>query len=199
MVHNNTDAPVAAKVTVAGHVREVTLPAKGRTRVGAPLDADTSGTRKMLFALEAGGAVKDKVEIPFRVDEPGIEEHPQASGAFGDKHEMTIAIPEDAIFEEGAALSIKTGSALYPELGQRLSYLLDYPHGCVEQTTSSTIPLIAARTLLPWTGVTKMEDAEIKRRIEAGVTRLGTMQTPSGGLAYWPGGGEPNTYGSAYA
>ncbi len=199
MVHNNTDAPVAAKVTVAGQVREVTIPAKGRQRVGVPMDADKAGTRKMLFALEANGRSLDKVEIPFRVEEPGIEEHPQASGAFGEKHEMTLAIPEDAIFEEGAFLSIKTGSALYPELGQRLTYLLDYPHGCVEQTTSSTIPLIAARTLLPWTGVTKMEDAEIKRRIEAGVNRLASMQTTSGGLAYWPGGGEPNTYGSAYA
>jgi uncharacterized protein YfaS (alpha-2-macroglobulin family) len=96
-------------------------------------------------------------------------------------------------------LSIKTGSALYPELGQRLSYLLDYPHGCVEQTTSSTIPLIAARTILPWTGTSKLSDEELRKRIDSGVARLATMQTSSGGLAYWPGGSEPNVYGSAYA
>lgn len=199
MVHNNTDAPVAARVTVAGETRDVTIPARGRQRVAVPMTADRSGTRKMLFALSVGGVVKDKVEVPLRVDDPGIDQHPMASGVFGARQEVNLAIPGDAVFEEGAALSIKTGSALYPELGQRLSFLLDYPHGCVEQTTSSTLPLLAARTILPWTGTATMEDEELRRRIDVGVARLATMQTSGGGLAYWPGGGEPNVYGSAYA
>ncbi len=199
MVHNNTDAQVFAQVTVAGQQRDVTIAPKSRARVAAPLDTSRAGTRTMRFALAVAGAVKDQVEIPLRVDEPGIDEHPMASGVFGDKQEIHLAIPADAVFEEGAALSIKTGSALYPELGQRLSFLLDYPHGCVEQTTSSTIPLLAARTILPWTGTTSLDDAELKKRIEVGVARLATMQTGSGGLAYWPGGSEPNLYGSAYA
>jgi uncharacterized protein YfaS (alpha-2-macroglobulin family) len=69
----------------------------------------------------------------------------------------------------------------------------------VEQTTSSTIPLLAARTILPWTGTTTLDDAELKKRIDAGIQRLATMQTGTGGLAYWPGGGEPNLFGTAYA
>lgn len=199
MVHNNTDAAVTAKVTVAEQVRDVTLPPHGHQRVSVPMNADKRGTRTMRFALEVGGAVKDKVEIPLRIDEPGIDEHPQLAGVFGEKQEVHLEIPGDAVYDDDAAVSIKTGSALYPELGQRLSYLLDYPHGCVEQTTSSTLPLLAARTLLPWTGATTMEDAELRKRIEVGITRLATMQTPGGGLAYWPGGNEPNTYGTAYA
>ncbi|CAN5917296.1 hypothetical protein BH11MYX4_BH11MYX4_39610 [soil metagenome] len=199
MVHNNTDAPVAAQVTVAGERRDVTVPPRSRARVAAPVSTTRAGTRTMRFALAVAGVLKDEVAVPLRVDQPGIDEHPVASGVFGDKQEIHLAIPGDAIFEEGDVLSIKTGSALYPELGQRLSYLLDYPHGCVEQTTSSTIPLLAARTILPWTGTTSLDDAELKRRIEAGVARLATMQTAGGGLAYWPGGSEPNVYGSAYA
>ena len=199
MVHNNTDAPVTAVVTVAGENRDVNLAPRSRQRVAVPMSTDRSGTRRMLFALAVGGVVKDKVEMPLRVDDPGTDEHPMVSGVFGDRQEVHLAIPADALFEEGAALSIKTGSALYPELGQRLSYLLDYPHGCVEQTTSSTIPLLAARTILPWTGTTTMDDDELRKRIDAGVTRLATMQTNGGGLTYWPGGSEPNLYGSAYA
>ena len=125
MVHNNTGAPVAAQVTVAGERRDVTVGAKSRARVAVPMDASSAGTRTMRFSLEVGGVLKDKVEIPLRVDEPGIDEHPMASGVFGDKQEIKLAIPADAVFDKGAALSIKTGSALYPELGQRLSYLLD--------------------------------------------------------------------------
>ena len=199
MVHNTTDAPVPVKVTIAGQARDVTVPAKDRVRVGVPINADKVGTHAVLLSLEAFGSVRDKVEVPLRVEEPGIEEHPQLSGVFGEKQEVALTIPEDATFEDDAFLTIKTGSALYPELGQRLSYLLDYPHGCVEQTTSSTLPLIAAKTLIPWTGTSPLPDAELRKRIEAGITRLASMQTGGGGLAYWPGGSEPNTYGSAYA
>lgn len=199
MVHNTTDAPLAAKVTVAGQVRDVTVPAKGRTRVGVPVTADKVGTRAMRFSVSALGKVRDEVEIPLRVEAPGVVERPAISGVVQGTQEVALAVPADAIFDEDAALSIKTGSALYPELGQRLAYLLDYPHGCVEQTTSSTIPLVAARTLLPWTGTAPMPDEEIDRRIRVGVERLATMTTPGGGLAYWPGGHEPNTWGTAYA
>ena len=199
MVHNNTDAPVAAQVTVAGEKRDVTIAARNHTRVAVPLSTDKAGTRKMTFALAVGGAIKDQVEIPLRVDEPGIDEHPMASGVFGARQEIHLEIPGDALFEDEAALSIKTGSALYPELGQRLSYLMEYPHGCVEQTTSSTIPLLAARTIVPWTGTTMPTDEELRKRIDAGVARLASMQTSTGGLAYWPGGSEPNIFGSAYA
>ncbi len=199
MVHNNTDAKVTARVTIAGEKRDVTLEPRSRQRVAIPMSTSTAGVRKLLFSLDVAGASQDKVELELRVDEPGIDEHPMISGVFGDRQEVRLAIPADALFEPGAVLSIKTGSALYPELGQRLSYLLDYPHGCVEQTTSGTLPLLAARTILPWTGTATMDDNELRKRIDAGITRLASMQTPSGGLAYWPGGDTADTEGTAYA
>ena len=199
MVHNNNEVPVDAIVSIAGEKRAVTVPARSRARVAVPMSTDRAGTRTLVFTLNVGSKLEDRVELPLRVDEPGIDEHPMTSGVFGERQEIHLAVPADAVFEEGATLSIKTGSALYPELGQRLSYLLDYPHGCVEQTTSSTIPLLAARTILPWTGTSKLSDEELRKRIDAGIARLASMQTSSGGLAYWPGGNEPNVYGSAYA
>ena len=199
LVHNNTAEAVTGQVTIADQKRDVTIPPKNRARVAVTMNADRAGSRTMHFELAVNGAVKDAVEVPLRIDEAGLDEHPMVSGVFGAQQEVKLAIPADALFEDGAALSIKTGSALYPELGQRLSYLLDYPHGCVEQTTSSTIPLLAARTILPWTGTTGLEDEELKKRIDAGVARLATMQTSGGGLSYWPGESDPNTFGSAYA
>jgi alpha-2-macroglobulin len=199
IVHNNTDAAVPAKVTVAGQTRDVSLPPRGRARVAVPMTADRTGSQTMVFAVEALGKLRDRVEIPLRVEHAGTDHHPRLSGVFAGTQEIGLAIPDDALFDDDAELSIKTGSALYPELGQRLTYLLDYPHGCVEQTTSSTLPLIAARTILPWTGTSSLDDEEIRKRIQRGVERLGSMQTRSGGLAYWPGDTEPNVYGTAWA
>jgi uncharacterized protein YfaS (alpha-2-macroglobulin family) len=96
-------------------------------------------------------------------------------------------------------LEVSVGENMWPELGERIEYLMRYPHGCVEQTTSSTLPLLAARKIFPRIGANRHPDAFYRKRIQAGLSRLGTMQTASGGLAYWPGRSEPNVYGTAYA
>ncbi len=197
MVHNNTPAATTAKVTIGGEVREVALAANGHTRVATKWKAERS--RDVTMSLEVAGKVRDKVERHVNVGLPGTEEHPQLSGVFREAQEVTVKIPADAVFDDDAKLEIKTGSALYPELGQRLAFLRDYPHGCVEQTTSGTIPYLAAKNILAWTGVKGMDDEETKKRIEAGVKRLGTMRVPGGGLAYWPGGTETHEFGTAYA
>jgi len=197
MAHNNTDAEVKARVRMIGETREIVLPAHGHARVVQPLAITT--TQKVVYAIEVDGRTKDKVEKVVKVAFGGIDEHPHLSGVFRGSQDVTLAIPEDAAFPEDARLTIRAGAALYPELGQRLAYLLDYPHGCVEQTTSSTLPLLAAKNLLPWAGVTSIGEDELRKRIKAGVARLASMKTSQGGLAYWPGGTDPNVYGTVYA
>ncbi|MEO5642303.1 MAG: MG2 domain-containing protein [Bacteroidia bacterium] len=81
-------------------------------------------------------------------------------------------------------------------LGQRLNYLIMYPHGCVEQTTSS----VFAQLYLP--DLMKLSDAKRKNidiNIRAGINRLKNFQTSSGGLSYWPGENYPSEWGSNYA
>lgn len=96
-------------------------------------------------------------------------------------------------------LELQFGKSLLLEAGSAIDYLLHYPYGCVEQTTSSTIPWIAAlnlRGLSP--ELAKRSESEIRGGIQAGANRLLSMQTRSGGLAYWPGGREPEVWASAY-
>ncbi|MDB4947197.1 MAG: hypothetical protein JWP97_6731 [Labilithrix sp.] len=197
MAHNNTEAPVNARVTILGQKRDVRLAAMSHARVSVPWKAVKSTL--VDFLLEVDGKTKDKVERSVTVALPGTEEHPQLSGVFRERQEITLAIPADAIFEENAKLTLHTGAALYPELGQRLAYLREYPHGCVEQTTSGTLPYLAAKNLLAWTGALALDDAELKKRIDSGIKRLATMKTAGGGLAFWPGGTEPHVYGTTYA
>lgn len=81
-------------------------------------------------------------------------------------------------------------------LGQRLDYLLAYPHGCVEQTTSSVFPQLFVGDLM------KLDDkkkAIIDANVKAGIDRLRKFQTSSGGLSYWPGESNPSEWGSNYA
>jgi uncharacterized protein YfaS (alpha-2-macroglobulin family) len=80
-----------------------------------------------------------------------------------------------------------------------LKYLVRYPYGCIEQTSSSTRPLLFVGTLLDDVDPEFKKDAKIDKMVSSGIERILGMQTPSGGFAYWPGGTEPTGWGTIYA
>lgn len=88
-------------------------------------------------------------------------------------------------------------SALPPmNLSRHLEYLIQYPHGCVEQTTSAAFPQLYVDLLTPLSQ--KQKDA-ITRNVTAAIGKLGNFQDYSGGFSYWPGGGYVNDWSSSYA
>lgn len=202
MVHNNTDAPFAATVAMNDATRVLTIPPQGHQRVGFPLTATVPGPLKLNFAIkDSADAVRDAVESTIPVDVPGMAERPHLDGAFVGAQDISLEVPASVLVGAGDKdhVSVLVGQHLWPELGARLQFLLDYPHGCVEQTTSSTLPLLAARDIFPRIGITSMPREELDKRIQVGLKRLASMRTSSGGLGYWPGDSTPNVYGTAYA
>jgi len=81
-------------------------------------------------------------------------------------------------------------------LTKRLSYLMQYPHGCVEQTTSSVFPQLHLSSLLELDMETK---GKIEANVNAGISRLRSMQLNNGGIGYWPGANMANDWGTNYA
>lgn len=81
-------------------------------------------------------------------------------------------------------------------LGQRLKYLIQYPHGCVEQTTSSVFPQLFLGDVMELDAAFKQS---ISRNVMAGIQRLKSFQTSQGGLSYWPGLYDSDDWGSSYA
>ncbi len=202
MVHNNTDVPLAAKVAMNGTEQAVQVPAQGHLRVGFPLVAQAPGDLKLDFAVkDASDKVRDAVISTIPVDVAGLTERPLLTGAFVGEQRIKMEVPQTVLVGRGDQdfVTVQVGQHLWPELGARMQFLLEYPHGCVEQTTSGTLPLLAARDILPRIGFTGMSQEELDKRIEAGLKRLASMRTASGGLGYWPGDTSPNVYGTAYA
>jgi uncharacterized protein YfaS (alpha-2-macroglobulin family) len=78
-------------------------------------------------------------------------------------------------------------SAVPPlNLERRLDFLIRYPHGCVEQVTSSVFPQLYLAQLV------KLEEGRkqtVEKNVQAGIDRLRGFQIPSGAFVYWPGGG----------
>jgi len=80
-------------------------------------------------------------------------------------------------------------------LGKRLKYLIHYPYGCVEQTTSSVFPQIYLPKLLD---MSSEDQNRISKNIRAGIERLQRFQTSDGGFCYWPGDTHSERWASCY-
>jgi len=81
-------------------------------------------------------------------------------------------------------------------LGERLKYLIDYPHGCVEQTTSSVFPQLFLSDIMELNSDFKIA---IDKNVKAGIERLKGFQTSGGGLSYWAGMYDADDWGTSYA
>ncbi|WP_456376281.1 alpha-2-macroglobulin family protein [Lutibacter sp.] len=78
----------------------------------------------------------------------------------------------------------------------RLQYLIQYLHGCVEQTTSSIFPQLYLEEIFD---LSLQQKQKITENIKKGIVRIGDFQTPSGGLSYWMGQNTANDWGTSYA
>lgn len=81
-------------------------------------------------------------------------------------------------------------------LDKRMRYLIQYPHGCIEQTTSSVFPQLYLEQL---TNLSDAQKRDVQYNVEAALKKFKSFQTPSGGLAYWAGLGDADSWGSTYA
>ncbi len=84
------------------------------------------------------------------------------------------------------------------QFAKDLDYLVRYPHGCVEQTTSAAFPQLYFSELngnISDPNKVISADANVK----AAILKLQSMQLYNGGLSYWQGGSYESWWGTVYA
>ena len=87
-------------------------------------------------------------------------------------------------------------------LDKRLGYLLRYPHGCAEQTTSGAFPQVYLSKL---TELSTAQQAKVTHHVTAAIKSLTRFQTgagtfgyAAGGFSTWPDGYRPHDWTSSY-
>jgi hypothetical protein len=73
------------------------------------------------------------------------------------------------------------------DFGRRLQYLIDYPHGCLEQTTSKAFPQLYIAKVMDLPARTEQA---MRGHVDAALRLLGQFQRTDGGFNYWPGAGD---------
>ena len=82
------------------------------------------------------------------------------------------------------------------DFNSRIQYLIQYPHGCVEQITSGVFPQLYLADVMDIDNTRK--DA-MQKNINAGIQKLGSYQLANGGVSYWPGNSTADDWGTSYA
>ncbi len=127
--------------------------------------------------------------------------------AYQTYHDLLVLAPgesrsvrnEKCMDDERTELEVHASANPQMRLYEALRYVVRYPYGCVEQTTSAVLPMYALRASKDVIGEAMENPSLLDSYLQAGIDRLFSMQTTSGGLAYWPGGRKPYPYGSVYA
>jgi len=82
---------------------------------------------------------------------------------------------------------------------KNISDLVQYPYGCVEQTTSAAFPQLYYHDLVKSIYGREDHDMNPSYNVQKAILKLQSMQMPDGALSYWPGGGYESWWGSVYA
>lgn len=85
------------------------------------------------------------------------------------------------------------------KLSGSLKYLLTYPYGCIEQTSSKLFPLLYFDDLARVTAPELLSGNKAKQYLSEGIQKIESMQLRDGNFSFWPGGDYSYEWGSIYA
>ncbi|AZQ64205.1 alpha-2-macroglobulin family protein [Flammeovirga pectinis] len=206
MLANTTDKPVDVKTSLAingalsvedTQLETVEIPANSEKMINFTLLADnTIGTGKVTVIANA-------LNEDF-ISETNINVRPSTSllksngeNVIQANQSKSIDLKEDYI-KSSIKGKLWLSKSPMMQFAKSLNYLIRYPYGCVEQTTSAVFPQLylgdLANTLNKGIHSNKSDFY-----INEAIRKLQSMQMYNGGLSYWQGGSYVSYYGSAYA
>ena len=189
--------------------QSVTLPANAEKQVVFAVNAAQSvGLGSVEVVVNAlGSTFTDKTELTIRPIQSLLKKSGSGSIAGGQSANFTLA--GDFIPASTQAKLVVSKSPV-AEFAGNLDYLLEYPYGCVEQTTSSAFPQLyftdlsnslhkTRKSKFVLVSNTKGSENLASYNVQQAINKLSAMQLGSGALSYWSGGGEASWWGTAYA
>ncbi|MFT3679020.1 MAG: MG2 domain-containing protein [Ferruginibacter sp.] len=146
-----------------------------------------------LLASSGGEKANYEVELEIRNPNPPVTSVSEMVLNAGQQWNIAAS----AIGSPATSTAVVEISSVPPmNLQKRLDYLIQYPHGCIEQTTSAVFPQLVLNQL---TDLDDYKKAQVDKNVKSGILRLQNFQRPDGGFSYWPGMTESDPWGSNYA
>ncbi|MFY8128328.1 MAG: alpha-2-macroglobulin family protein [Chitinophagaceae bacterium] len=155
---------------------------------------NTTGIGKFKVVAKSGNyTTYSEIEIEVRNPNNLITQSQEFVLQAGKSMNASIAMLGDA---SSSKAMVELSAIPSFNLQKRLNYLIQYPHGCVEQTTSAVFPQLYLSDMMD---LDELKKQEVERNIKSAISRLQNFQTSEGGFAYWPGNIESDEWGTNYA
>ncbi len=175
--------------------RSMTFPATGDQVIQFPLEvANREGKATVKVTATSGSYTSSySMEVEVRSPNPHQTSFKEVVIEAGKNWEHTFDLPGIA-GTNTAMLEVSSIPAI--DFGRRLKYLLDYPHGCLEQTTSGAFPQLYLADVME---LDEKAQRKATDNIRSAIARIATFQNPGGGFGYWPGANESDAWATSYA
>lgn len=153
-----------------------------------------TGVAKFKISATGGGEIASSdIEIEVRNPNPVITRVLDGAIDPGQSWSQSAQLTD---FSELDAAVLEISSIPPINLSRQLDYLIQYPHGCVEQTTSAAFPQLYVDLIAP---LSSKQQQEIQKNVTAAIAKLQNFQLASGGFSYWAGGNEAADWAGTYA
>lgn len=142
-----------------------------------------TGAAKFVVSAEgAGETASAEIEILVRNPNPVVNYVWEGTVEPGQEWKAGF---DPALYSDIASATIEVSPLPSFNLSRHLSYLIRYPHGCVEQTTSTAFPQLYVGMIAP---LSDKQRQDVDKYVTAAITKICDRQVSGGGFAYWPGG-----------
>lgn len=182
-------------VSVSGEDKKnVALKGETTTEFFTLTSGSTVGEGKVSITATSGGETATYATvIESRMPNPRVSEVQVKRLAKGEKFDQEV-VPFGISGTHEAQLTLSRLPAF--NLEKHLQYLIQFPHGCLEQVVSTAFPQLFLDGL---TTLSLDQKVNIERNVKAAIQKLQQYQTHEGGLSYWPGNSEVSQWASIYA
>lgn len=202
-VHNQSEKPQTIEVSLKVENGEILSDTTRSIRIGpkanAPVywqfKAGKEGFTDILMTAECeAGSDASLKKLP--VQPMKATQWVTSSGFLRDGGSLDVPGEVDMA---NAELEITIVPSLLSDIEDSLEYLVQYPHGCVEQTMSRFLPAIAVKEVFDHAGIENPElESKLPSVVEAGIKRLLELQQSDGGWG-WHGGSATHEMMTPYA
>src|SRR6056297_3040892 len=182
-------------IPAAGTDKMLRFDKPGEKTVYFPLKvSDKTGVATVEILASSGSETSTySMEIDVRHPNPLMTDVIPASVKGGEQWQHTFdrfGLPSTA----SASLEVYAIPPL--NLEKRLKYLMNYPHGCLEQVVSAAFPQLY---LDEFVNITPAQKNQTNNNINTAINKIRKYQMSNGGFSYWPGGNNTNHWATNYA
>ena len=120
------------------------------------------------------------------------------AGSVADNDSAVVDLPGGWVAGTDELL-LQTSSLSAVQFRRNIDYLVRYPYGCVEQTTSRLFPLLYFNDLTRFVQPDLFGTRGPDYFIQEGIQKLATMARDDGSFSFWPGSDRYHLWSSVYA